>query len=92
MGGLFADQSISFQLMQQKMTQFVEILRQDPAVESVSGSTGGGQTNTCFIFATLRPLSEGTYLGRTGDGALARTAQQGFGRWILVIRPGQKYR
>src|SRR5271165_1854736 len=58
MGGLFADQSTSFQLMQQKMTQFVEILRQDPAVESVSGSTGGGQTNTCFIFATLRPLSE----------------------------------
>jgi multidrug efflux pump len=58
MGGLFADQSTSFQLMQQKMTQFVEILRQDPAVESVSGSTGGGQTNTCFIFATLKPLSE----------------------------------
>ena len=58
MGGLFADQSTSFQLMQQKMTQFVEILRQDPAVESVSGSTGGGQTNNCFIFATLTPLSE----------------------------------
>jgi multidrug efflux pump len=58
MGGLFADQSTSFQLMQQKMTQFVEILRQDPAVESVSGSTGGGQTNNCFIFATLKPLSE----------------------------------
>ncbi|MBV8935358.1 MAG: efflux RND transporter permease subunit [Alphaproteobacteria bacterium] len=58
MGGLFADQSTSFQLMQQKMTQFLEILRQDPAVESVSGSTGGGQTNTCFVFATLKPLSE----------------------------------
>ena len=58
MGGLFADQSTSFQLMQQKMTQFMEILHQDPAVESVSGSTGGGQTNNCFIFATLKPLSE----------------------------------
>ena len=58
MGGLFADQSTSFQLMQQKMTEFLEILRQDPAVESVSGSTGGGQTNTCFVFATLKPLSE----------------------------------
>jgi multidrug efflux pump len=58
MGGLFADQSISFQLMQQKMTQFLEILRQDPAVESMSGSTGGSQTNTCFIFATLKPLAE----------------------------------
>ena len=58
MGGLFADQSTSFQLMQQKMTQFLEILRQDPEVESVSGSTGGGQTNSCFAFATLKPLSE----------------------------------
>jgi multidrug efflux pump len=58
MGGLFADQSTSFQLMQQKMTQALEILRQDPVVESVSGSTGGGQSNTCFIFATLKPLSE----------------------------------
>jgi multidrug efflux pump len=51
MGGLF-------QLMQQKMTQALEILRQDPVVESVSGSTGGGQPNTCFIFAALKPLSE----------------------------------
>jgi len=34
MGGLFTDQSTSFQLMQQKMTQFVEILRQDPTVKS----------------------------------------------------------
>jgi multidrug efflux pump len=70
MGGLFADQSISFQLMQQKMTQFLEILRQDPAVESVSGSTGGGQTNNCFIFASLKPLSE----GRT-------SAEQVMARW-----------
>jgi multidrug efflux pump len=58
MGGLFADQSTSFQLMQQKMTQALEILRQDPAVESISGSTGGSQTNTCFIFAALKPLAE----------------------------------
>ena len=58
MGGLFADQSTSFQLMQQKMTQVLEVLRQDPAVESVSGSTGGSQTNHCFMFAALKPRSE----------------------------------
>jgi multidrug efflux pump len=60
MGGLFADQSTSFQLMQQKLTQFLEILRQDPAVETVTGSTGGGQTNDCFVYAALKPLSERT--------------------------------
>ena len=58
MGGLFADQSTSFQRMQQKLKQFLEILRQDPAVETVSGSTGGGQTNDCFVYTALKPLSE----------------------------------
>jgi multidrug efflux pump len=57
-GGIQADQSISFQLMQEKLTQFVNILRQDPAVENVNGFTGGGQTNGGFIFVVLKPLSE----------------------------------
>jgi multidrug efflux pump len=57
-GGIQADQSISFQLMQQKLTQFVDILRQDPAVENVNGFTGGGQTNGGFVFVVLKPLSE----------------------------------
>jgi multidrug efflux pump len=60
MGGLLADQGTSFQLMQQKLTEFLEILRDDPAVETVSGSTGGGQTNDCFVYAALKPLSERT--------------------------------
>ncbi len=34
-GSIQADQSISFQLMQQKLTQFVSIIKQDPAVETV---------------------------------------------------------
>ena len=33
-GGIQADQSISFQSMQQKLTQFVDIMRQDPAIDS----------------------------------------------------------
>src|SRR4029079_7492888 len=40
MGGMFADQSISFQLMQQKLAQLMDIVRTDPAVESVVGFTG----------------------------------------------------
>ena len=57
-GGIRADQSISFQLMEKKLTQFVDIIRQDPAVESVSAFTGGGQTNSGFVFVVLKPLSE----------------------------------
>ena len=58
MGGIRADQSISFQAMRRKFRQFVEIVRSDPAIESVAGFTGGGQTNSGFLFATLKPLSE----------------------------------
>ena len=57
-GGIQADQSISFQLMEQKLTQFVDIIRHDPAVQSVSAFTGGGQTNSGFVFVVLKPLSE----------------------------------
>ena len=58
MGSIQADQSISFQLMQQKLTQFISIIRNDPAVDTVVGFTGGGQTNSGNVFISLRPLSE----------------------------------
>ena len=57
-GGIQADQSISFQLMRQKLEQFIAIIRQDPAIASVVGFTGGGQTNSGFVFTSLKPLSE----------------------------------
>jgi len=57
-GGIQADQSISFQLMRQKLQQFVSIVQKDPAVEMVVGFTGGGQTNGGFVFLSLKPLSE----------------------------------
>ena len=57
-GGLQADQSISFQLMSQKLRQLVRIVREDPAVDSVVGFTGGGQTNSGFMFVALKPLSQ----------------------------------
>jgi multidrug efflux pump len=57
-GSIQADQSISFQLMQQKLTQFVSIIKQDPAVDIAVGFTGGGQTNSGFVFVALRPLGE----------------------------------
>jgi multidrug efflux pump len=57
-GGIQGDQSISFQLMQQKLQQFVEIIQKDPAVDTVVGFTGGGSTNGGFVFMSLKPLSE----------------------------------
>jgi multidrug efflux pump len=57
-GGIQADQSISFQLMRQKLAQFISIVRKDPAVDSIVGFTGGGQTNSGFVFIALKPRSE----------------------------------
>jgi multidrug efflux pump len=57
-GAIQADQSISFQLMQQKLQQFVDIIRRDPAVDFVVGFTGGGQTNGGFVFMSLKPIKE----------------------------------
>jgi multidrug efflux pump len=57
-GGIQADQSISFQLMQQKLAQFISIVKADRAVDSVVGFTGGFQTNSGFAFISLKPLSE----------------------------------
>ncbi|MGH7117102.1 MAG: efflux RND transporter permease subunit, partial [Stellaceae bacterium] len=57
-GGIQADQSISFQAMEKKLGQFVDIIRHDPAVANVVAFTGGGQTNSGFVFAVLKPLSQ----------------------------------
>ncbi len=57
-GGIRADQSISFQAMRRKFRQFMQIVREDPAIESVAGFTGGFSTNSGFLFASLKPLSE----------------------------------
>ncbi|MDR3437611.1 efflux RND transporter permease subunit [Telmatospirillum sp.] len=57
-GGIQADQSISFQLMRQKLVSFVNIIKSDPAVANVVGFTGGGQTNGGFVYVSLKPLAE----------------------------------
>ena len=57
-GRIQADQSTSFQLMRGKLTQFVKIVRADPAVDAVVGFTGGSQTNTGSVFVSLKPLAQ----------------------------------
>jgi multidrug efflux pump len=78
-GIIQADQSISFQLMQQKLTQFVTILKSDPAVETAVGFTGGGQTNSGFMFVSLYPLGQ---RGIPVDGVIGRL------RRAMAVVPG----
>ncbi|HVV93287.1 MAG TPA: efflux RND transporter permease subunit [Hyphomicrobiales bacterium] len=57
-GGIQADQSISFQLMRKKLEQLQTIIRDDPAVATVVGFTGGRQTNSGNVFVTLKPRDQ----------------------------------
>src|SRR4029078_2815498 len=52
-GFIRADQSISFQAMRRKFREFMSIVRSDPAIENIAGFTGGFQTNSGFMFASL---------------------------------------
>jgi multidrug efflux pump len=57
-GFIQADQSISFQAMRSKLADFVEIVKNDPAVDNVVAFTGGQQRNTGSMFVALKPLSQ----------------------------------
>jgi multidrug efflux pump len=78
-GSIQADQSISFQLMQKKLTQFINIIKSDPAVETVVGFTGGGQTNSGNVFVSLKPLGERTL---SADRVIARLRRE------MAVIPG----
>jgi multidrug efflux pump len=72
-GGIQADQSISFQLMRQKLAQFISIVQKDDAVANVVGFTGGGQTNGGFVFISLKPLAERSV---SADQVIARLRRE----------------
>ncbi|AGI23889.1 efflux transporter [Pseudomonas sp. ATCC 13867] len=60
-GFAVADQSISFQALDQKMAEFRTILSKDPGVENVVGFVGGGRwqsSNTGSFFVTLKDIGE----------------------------------
>ncbi len=74
-GGIRADQSISFQAMQEKLKQLVDIIRADPAVATVVGFTGGGRAGGGFMFINLKPVSERAD-GDGGQAVIARLRPQ----------------
>ena len=58
-GRLQADQSASFQSVQKKLGEFLDIVSKDPAVSNVVGFTGGGGGGAGgSLFITLKPLKE----------------------------------
>jgi len=58
-GSILADQDTSFASMSEKLKQFTDVVQQDPAVDTVTAFTGGGNgTSTARMFAQLKPLEE----------------------------------
>ncbi len=68
-GSIVGAQDISFPAMREKLTQFLSIVRQDPAVLNVTGFTGGSSINTGRAFIELKPLAE---RGVTADQVINR--------------------
>ncbi|MES1163119.1 MAG: efflux RND transporter permease subunit, partial [Rhizobacter sp.] len=73
-GGLRADQSISTKEMGRKLREVVDIVRKDPAVDTVVGFTGGGRSGGGFMFVNLKPLGKGRT--DTGNAVIARLRPQ----------------
>ncbi len=92
MGGIvMGTQDISFQSMSAKLGQFIQIVRQDPAVEHVIGFTGNGATDTGNVFASLKPLSE----RKVGADAVINRLRPKLAQVpgaTLILQPGQDVR
>ena len=57
-GNIRADQSSSFQSMQERLDHFMAVVKAEPSVDNVTGFTGGGQRNSAQMFITLKPRNE----------------------------------
>ena len=102
-GSLQADQSISFQSMSKKLKQMIDIVRADPAVDTVVGFTGVGsgggyaQINTGTVFVSLKPITQRVSVDQviarlrpqTGAGA-GWTALSGRGAGSARRRPAEQ--
>ena len=75
-GGIRGDADASFQLMKAKLQEVAAILQEDPAVQSVTGSVGGGGFGpgggggaSASVSMTLKPLADRDV---SADGVIAR--------------------
>ncbi|CAO96356.1 multidrug efflux RND transporter permease subunit MdtC [Erwinia tasmaniensis] len=88
MGFIQADQSISFQAMRGKLETFMRIVRDDPAVESVVGFTGGSDTNSGSMFIALKPLSARSDNAQQVISRLREklTKEPGANLWLMAVQ------
>ncbi len=98
-GDVKGDQSISFQLMQQKMRGIVNMITADPAVDSVTAFTGGDATNSGRMFVALksrdsRDINPKTDKPTTADEVMARLRKkaQGMTGISLLLQAAQDIR
>jgi multidrug efflux pump len=71
-GNIQADQDVSFRNMDEKLKVFAKIVQNDPAVDTLSASTGGGfggAVNTARMFVQLKPIAQRKL---TSDQVIAR--------------------
>jgi multidrug efflux pump len=89
-GSLEADQSISFQSMSKKLKQMIDIVRADPAVDTVVGFTGVGsgggyaQINKGTVFVSLVPISRRVSVDQVIARLRPKLAQVPGGRLYLA--------
>jgi multidrug efflux pump len=90
-GSLQADQSVSFQLMTQKLRQMMAIVQEDPAVEDVVGYTGvgsgggpGSQINTGSVFVSLKSIEQRPPIDQVIARLRPKLAQVPGGRLFLT--------
>jgi len=92
-GSVQAAQDISFQSMRGKLTQIVDIVMSDPAVDTVGAFTGGGgsTTNTARMFIALkgdRKVSADQVIGRLRGKLAAEVGATTFLRAVQDINIG----
>ncbi len=68
-GTLLGAQDMSFDAMQLKLKQFLDIMQADPGVKNVTGAVGGGSENTGSMRVELKPQEE---RNATADQIIAR--------------------
>jgi len=78
-GTLLGSQDMSFYTMQEKLKQFLDIIQADPAVQAVTGNTGGGSENTGSMRVELKPLDQRNV---TADQIIARLRRK------MAVIPG----
>ena len=73
-GSIQADQATSFQDMARKVERIVAIVKRDPAVQNVVAFTGGGSSNSGFMFTSLKPDNQRPEVGAVIAGLRRKLA------------------